>query len=86
MRPPVFYVFPPPARVTAGETGERGTACYNRREMIDDGPGYVGWEEFHNPENEGLKLLEIWCVLVDRGCFWSSCWGDISRCRLSGGC
>ena len=34
----------------------------------------------------GLKLLEIWCVLVDRGCFWSSCWGDISRCRLSGGC
>ena len=34
----------------------------------------------------GLKLLEIWCVLVDHGCFWSSCWGDISRCRLSGGC
>jgi hypothetical protein len=37
-------------------------------------------------DSKGLKLLEIWCVLVDRGCFWSSCWGDISRCRLSGGC
>ena len=65
------------------ETRERGTACYNRREMIDGKPGeresiwsvptrlygwylgvfavftvlstgYVGWEEFHNPANEGF--------------------------------
>ena len=72
-----------PAQATAGETGERGTACYNRREMIDGKPGeresiwsvpsswhgwylgvfalftvfsagYICWEEFHNPENEGF--------------------------------
>ena len=35
MRPPVVYVFP--ARRSDG--GGRGTECYNRREMIDDGPG-----------------------------------------------
>ena len=42
MRPPVFLCVATPAWVTAGETGERGTACYNRREMIDDGPGVRG--------------------------------------------
>ena len=68
-----------PEWLTAGETGERGTACYNRREMIDDGPGegesiwsepsiWHGWylgvfALFTAASTEGPQLLEFWWSL-----------------------